>query len=114
LLSQSKLGTPQRLNLTRLCHFVFVVMVLGPTLGGHPVLSSQLRNPWGWPLKCWFTISKFLCMITVGNSKFWRICKKCLRELNHCLTLSQFPTYPSKLRIYLCKIPTVITETLIV
>jgi hypothetical protein len=40
-------------------------------------------------------------------------------ELTHCLTLrlSRFPrtflTNPSKLRIYRCKIPTVITETLI-
>jgi hypothetical protein len=52
------------------------------------------------------------------NSKFWRICKKVLRKLSHCLTLSQYPqtflTNPSKLRIYLCKIPTVITETLTV
>jgi hypothetical protein len=35
-----------------------------------------------------------------------------------CLTLNQFPqtflANPSKLRIYPCKIPTVITETLIV
>ena len=38
--------------------------------------------------------------------------------MTHCLTLSQFPqtflTNPSKLRIYPCKIPTVITESLIV
>jgi hypothetical protein len=38
-------------------------------------------------------------------------------ELTLCLTVSQFPetflTNPSKLRIYPCKIPTVITETLI-
>jgi hypothetical protein len=55
---------------------------------------------------------------TKVNSKFWRICKKCLRELTYCLTRSQCPenflTNPSKLRIYQCKIPTVITETLIV
>jgi hypothetical protein len=24
--------------------------------------------------------------------KFWRICKKCLSELTHCLTLSHFPS----------------------
>ena len=39
-------------------------------------------------------------------------------ELTQCLTSSQFPqtflTSPSKLRIDLCKIPTVISETLIV
>jgi hypothetical protein len=43
------------------------------------------------------------------NSKFWRIWKKCLRELTQCLTLSQFPqtflTNPSKLRIYHAKFP---------
>ena len=70
-----------------------------------------------------FTLSKFLwsqyefCIGTV-NSKFWRICTKCLRELTQCKTTSQFPkkflTNPSKLRIYPCKIPTVITETSIV
>jgi hypothetical protein len=57
-----------------------------------------------------FTLSKFVwsqqrfCM---GNSKFWRICKKCLRELTQCSTPSQFPqtfhTNPSKLRFYLWK-----------
>jgi hypothetical protein len=45
------------------------------------------------------------------NSKFWRICKKCFRELTQCLPLSEFPqtflTNPSQLRIYPCKIPTV-------
>jgi hypothetical protein len=52
------------------------------------------------------------------NSRFCRICNKCLRELTQCLTLSHFAqtflTNPSKLRICPCKIPTVITETLIV
>ena len=47
-----------------------------------------------------------------------RFIHKCLRELNKCLTPSQFPqtflTNPSKHRIYLCQIPTVIRETLIV
>jgi hypothetical protein len=37
-----------------------------------------------------------------------------LKDLTRCITLSQFPqtflTNPSKLRIYLCKIPTVITN----
>jgi hypothetical protein len=58
-------------------------------------------------------------VITVGilhRWRIWRICKTCLRKLIQCLTLRQFPqtflTNPSKLRIYLCKIPTVITETL--
>ena len=41
-----------------------------------------------------------------------------LEYRRQCLTTSQFPqtflTNPSKLRIYRCKIPTVITETLIV
>ena len=40
------------------------------------------------------------------------------KGVSQCLTLSQFPqtflTNPSKLRIYMCKMPTVITETLIV
>ena len=43
------------------------------------------------------------------HSTFWRICKNYLRELTQT-----FLTNPSKLRIHLCKIPTVITETLIV
>ena len=45
------------------------------------------------------------------------VLKKCLRDLTQRLTLSYFPqkflTNPSKLRIYLHKIPIVITETLI-
>jgi hypothetical protein len=46
------------------------------------------------------------------NSKFWRICKKCLMELTSCLTLSPFlQTFlanPSKRRMYPWNIPIVL------
>jgi hypothetical protein len=52
------------------------------------------------------------------NSKFFEgFYKTCVRKLIWCQIRSRFPqafhTNPSKLTIYLCKIPTVITETLI-
>ena len=56
-----------------------------------------------------FYTTKVSVIIAWVNSKFWMICKKFLREMTHCLTLSQFPQifltniYPSKLRK--CKIP---------
>jgi hypothetical protein len=63
-------------------------------------------------------------VITAGRNFAWMnagkfhktICKNCLRALARCWTPSQVLqwclTNPSKLRIYPCKIPTVITEAL--
>ena len=49
-------------------------------------------------------------VITVGI--LHRICKKCLGAPTPCLTLDSltFLINPSELKIYLCKIPTVITD----
>ena len=49
------------------------------------------------------------------NSKFWRICKKCLRELSvkHCVSSINYFLQILE-TIYLHKIPAVITEALMV
>ena len=84
----------------------------------HPILTkgfSSLRLKFGLHYQSFSDHSRNFAEI---NSTFCKIGKKCLRELTQCLTLSQFPqtflTNPSKLRTYLCKIPTTITKTLIV
>ena len=46
-----------------------------------------------------------------AHSMFWRVCKKCLKELALKTLGSSNLTNPSKLRIYRRKISTVITET---